>query len=554
MTEYGDVFIGKVNASDIVEVIARDNETVTADELTKACIFVFQKGKPKKSSYSMNEMSAWQVPSESMTYKINNAGIDIDEYGGIVSVSKAAKNMTITATAIDGSKESASLKKLTVTYAEPQELDLMVEKDFYNNGTHQHVFEPVAGDNPEEIHVNATTNTIYRLTVIQNNGEEQWTEVDAATNFKVSVKGAKILSKESDFGQQYLILMNQKTAVITLSDQTKKTTKTYTLINDSFATAAAPRIKASGTLTSERHMTAEQVITYSLSGSYDYKNKYVMVETDAAERNKEDKEALYSIMEEYGDIGGEYRPVADDGTFTVRFSQDILPSGSYKLQMTFGTVNVDGEFVADTKAVSTTLVAEPKYTATDSTYKMTTKIQLALKDKTKEELTVTGKDISSYEFVNLRNKNINGEPNEFCTYFEFAGGEGDQIYLRLKESLSAEQLAYIGSRAGKNDCQGFATYHYTCDDGSENSGTIKLTVTIKDTANRYSTTPTSVLKDAEMRFAVPVKGAENIADAYVESDNFTRNSIHGSDIELLSTTAEIKRYNEVVYFAGAQLL
>lgn len=134
--------------------------------------------------------------------------------------------MTITATAIDGSKESASLKKLTVTYAEPQELDLMVEKDFYNNGTHQHVFEPVAGDNPEEIHVNATTNTIYRLTVIQNNGEEQWTEVDAATNFKVSVKGAKILSKESDFGQQYLILMNQKTAVITLSDQTKKTTKT----------------------------------------------------------------------------------------------------------------------------------------------------------------------------------------------------------------------------------------------------------------------------------------------------------------------------------------
>lgn len=536
----------------VCEVVTRGNETVTSGELERTFVAAFEKGTPEKDVYTMEDIRKYASAQGNVTFKSGNKALSIDPYGQIYGVSKTAKNITITATANDGGKSSAVLKNLTIGYAAPAELGLQVlrQDDYEYDGD----FYEISEIDEKDVQFTGTTNTVLELDVYQKAAEDsEWDSITELTNYSVTVKNATVLTKDS-LGNPEKIIANKETVTVTLKDKTSGDTKTYTITNTGYSNAAAPKVKTSGSLVAGDY-DIDQTITCQLSGSYAWKDKYVMIKTDAASAAK--AYDAYDDFDYYGQNINGYMPVNEDGTFDLYFNSPYsswfgnhtdIPAGSYKLQFTFGTVDADGNFVPDTKAVAVTLKAVAPKSAKTS-YKPVTSVKLSVKDKAGVTLAGTGKNIYGEEYYDLLNANLDGNANAFLTYFELVSEyDGTWTYkLQLKSGLTEEQIAYITGPDGKNDRIGYVSYEYC--DSNWVSGTTKLTVTFTDTVSKYAVSSEPVLKDETMTATVKVTAAKQAAavtDAYADGE-FAVEAVNGSEITLTSTTASVGKHTVTLY-------
>lgn len=520
----------------------------------------FEKGTPEKDVYTWADIQKYASAQGNgdVTLKSSNKALSIKPHGNIYGVSKTAKNITITATANDGGKSSAVLKNLTIGYAAPAELGLQVlRQDDYQYSSN---FYEISGIDEKDVQFTGTTDTVLELDVFQKAAEDsEWDSITELTNYSVTVKNATVLTKDS-LGNPTTIIANKETATVTLKDKTSGVSKTYTIRNTGYSNAAAPKVTASGSLVAGDY-DSDQTITCQLSGSYAWKDKYVMIKTDAASAAKEYD--AYDDFDDYGQNINGYMPVNEDGTFDLYFNSPYsswdgnrtnIPAGSYKLQFTFGTVDADGNFVPDTKAVAVTLKAVAPKSAKTS-YKPVTSVKLSVKDKAGVTLAGTGKNFYDEEYYNLLNANLDGNANAFLTYFEL-----DRKYdavtrtwtdkLQLKSGLSEKQIAYITGPDGKNDRIGYIYYMYKDSNGHTiYGGATKLTVTFTDTVSKYAVSSEPVLQDETMTATVKVTAAKQaaaVADAYADGE-FAVEAVNGSEITLTSTTAAVGKNTVTLY-------
>lgn len=456
--ELGEVCIAEYDSdSDEYTVISRGNDTLTREELEYANIIVLKKGVAEKDVYSSDEC----IDTSCLSYKSSNKALAVYEDGIIGNISKTAKNVKITVSANDGGKKSAILDKLTIGYSDADHLWLSGSYNIVNSNN----FDSLRFDENKVAHFTGTTGSIMQLSFVLYDEENNLigSSYSSLVNYKLAVKNAKVLRSGLGYTD---IQMNTKQATVTLTYNGKS--EVYTIINDGYADAAAPKVSGSGSILSTRYINQE--MKYSLSGSYDYTNKYVVAEIDPSLKYNSKTGAYYSLRYACSSF---ITPVAigEDGTFSLTFTQfKYIPAGSYKVQLTFGTMDGDGTFIPDAKPVTTTL----KVTASKATgsYKPVSGVKLSKTSEEGVKLKGTGKNILSEGYYYIYNTNVNGQPNKFTTYFELSDGK-----LKLKSSLSEEEIASIK----KEDLTGYV--YYSAKYGSDAypgyaSGYAKITVTL----------------------------------------------------------------------------
>lgn len=533
------------------EVLTRGNSTLSTDELQGATLLVLKKGTPERDVYAIDSSYIINPDEVRLAVKSSNNALSVSESHQI-SVSKAAKNVKLTVSTTDGGKKSVTLDKLTITYGQREELGLSAwVKTPDNKETY------CIGQNDEKMTFIGTADTEILLNLMQKTEEDgEWEVADDnnVLDYKLDVKGAKVLSKNRN---DVTLIANTAKATITLSYKkgTESVKQVYTITNEGFSTASAPTVKAAGSLVS--YSIEEQLLQYTLKGSYQYKDKFVMVKADAADRAKQT--GNYQTIEKAClGING-YMPIEEDGTFNLVFEAcRSLPTGSYKLQFTFGSIDEDGNFVADTKAVTATVkVGQRK---ADGSYKPVSSVKLALKDKKAGVLKGTGKNVVYEYYGEIKNANINGQSNRFAEFFEIdydwdVETEEETYYLKLKDNLTEEQLSYITSAAAKNDRIGYISYsgtYGTAGVWDANSGTAKVTVSFADTMGTYAISKATILS-IEPSAWVDIYRDNKLVDvdwAYVEGD-FTGYATGSHRVFLTADEVAVGKSTVAVYVIPA---
>ena len=506
------------------DVVARSGSTLTADIVYNDSLqtVVLKKGVAEKDSYPSDELV------RNVTFSSSNNALDMNSEGYISRyINKAAKNIKITATAKDGSKNKAVLDKLNVSYAETTELGLKV--DLYD--AKEDTYYEVSGPEQKEVEYNGTTNSMFELQVKQLT-EDGWNELYGLTNYKLNVKGAKVIYSDPMNGWYTIVATGEK-ATITLTDKSKKgdaAVKVYTLKNKALSTNKAPKLKASGNLIAGDYYGA-QTITYSLptgKNAYDYKDKYAMVTVDRVEAEKAANWDRYREFEYYGDSLNGYMPVNENGTVDLWFGGEgytYIPAGSYKLWFSFGTINEDGDFIADTKATAVTLKAVAPKTVKES-FKFATSYKMSVKEGATVAFTGSGKGIAlpSLYCKTIKNANVNGEENKFLDYFELTEGGRK---LKLKAGVDASAI-------NKKDLTGYVDY-WIATDTYYMKNTAKITVSFVDLTAKYAASNATVLEDTVTVADVTVtanKALANVGFAYVTDGDFGVTSVNGAVITL----------------------
>ena len=276
-----------------------------------------------------------------------------------------------------------------------------------------------------------------------------------------------------------------------------------------------------------------QTVTYTLPK--EYAGKFIQITSDYNDYYKNDKNELrYNAFEYACDEIGTIVRVNSAGQVTLTFKAvdyyyTNIPAGSYKLNYLVGSYDIDGNFVAETKPGSVTLkaVAQKAVKA-----KLNTSYTMSLKEGARVGLALNNKN-AKLNASNLQNANIKGQENEFTTYFELDGN-----YLKLKDTLSPEQLEYIISNAAKNDLTGWVTYSYTDGRGDyQGEGEAQIKVSFKDLVQKYSLSKATVLDDATSATVTAYAGKETTDIAYVlvTDGEFTAEADNGNSSTITLT-------------------
>ncbi|MCM1088489.1 MAG: hypothetical protein NC419_10050 [Muribaculaceae bacterium] len=477
--ELGEVRIlttthGWDNDETYYNVLKNDGMKFTSKQLNGAQVMVLKSGASdevkaldKYTKEQIQENFVYPNDPQYLTFKSGNAKALTINAQGTITVKKAkVNNVKITVSANDGRKVSVANKNtssltLNIVYADEKNLAVLVEQfearpgysSDWRLGEYNELTRLI--DNGDKAEFNGTTDTILKLTV-QRPDEDGWADVDTFNDYTLKVQNAKALTKASvnEYGGLVTyIVANKQKATITLTNKAEEAnarTKKFTIENTGWTTVAAAKVKADKSLVAGTK--SWQQVTYKTTNVKNVApvndgNTFVKVTTDASDRMNSKKAGLYQAFENAADqINNGYIPVQPDGTFTLHFNPEwfddgnsgrertSIPAGSYKLQLTYGTVDEHGAFNPTTKTIAVTLKA---VNSKKLSYKPVTSVKLSVTDKA--GVLLTGKKTNFPEgsietYDNLTNVIVNGKSNRFTDYFELVTVRGVGTTLKLKDS------------------------------------------------------------------------------------------------------------------------
>ena len=456
---------------------------VTSDQVEGSILAAFsEEYYINQKSFSTRELLDEQIAIDDLSWTSSNAAIKLAYGTNFMNVNptKVGNGITIKATTTDGGKKSASLK-INQVYQSVDRMTLQVDDTTMMN--------------EETFEYKGTPNTVLTLKVLQNQteGETDWTELSAYTNHNLSIKGGKICSSDANKGI-YKVIVTSATATVTLKDQSKKSAVTtkYYLSNTAFKTQNAPKIKVSGSLKS--NTPDQQRIDLLLSDkNYDFTNKYVRLEVDAASASVVKTAANYAAFENgcVSMIHADPVEIINEDSkhmISVGFEGTSIPDGTYKAVALIGELDENGDLVPDVKPVTISIkVAKPK--VVKGNFKPKTSLEINTKNGMDEvEMTASGSAVSYYDFTQIFNCNFGGVENEFKEYFTLAHDENNKPFIQMLISDADPEydktIAYLKSSASKNDRTCYALYEAEYgDDGYGNtfrsSAIVKITITVK---------------------------------------------------------------------------
>lgn len=477
-------------------VIAKDGGTLEASQAQDAKLVAFIPGAPDKAAYTSDDLSTYAAKAENVKFTSGNKAITIAA-NGTITVNKPAKNVVLTATPGDGNPDKNAKKsmKLTVNYDTTGELGLQITRvDSDDN-----YLETFSADNKAPEFTDSTVAN-FALQVQQKNDNGRWEDVayeENFTNYKLAVKGGKILYNSND-GTAVITTASAVTTITLTNNNVKPAVKTdYVLTNKGISTLAtgtkAPKVtlvKGKNTLQAGYYYSEQQIkvqLTNSVkagNASYieDFSKLYVKTDFDWTSYNVKKPDAQDEFVYEMNPKG--YQRVAKDGSFYLNFQDDEystnLTAGSYKVKISFGEIDEDGNFksiapaaaaaikVVKSKAVSFKPVTSYKISATDNGY-----------------ASLTGKgNYDGVYFSKLQNANIKGKENKFSRYFEIGYNDNYDQVIRLTANYYTDvndpdiNLDFSDKKF-KDDLTGYVSYYaynYGNDDYVE--GTVKITMSV----------------------------------------------------------------------------
>lgn len=505
-----------VSLGDVV-IVGYDDETgnyvvyggsgsvLTTEEIAKNDLRVvaLKKGAVEKEVYSYDELMEYSV--DDVTFTDSNKFVYVSSDGDIEGVTKAVKNVKITATTTDGSKKKAVLDKLTINYPEVNDLCLRVYNAFPSNGL--------------EIDYFAQANERVFMSLYDQRSEEEINfEWAVNATVKVTEGGKLVYSDAKDNG--YVFIPTAKETKIKVIDKSKNPAveKTYVLTNVNWQDATAPAVTVSGNHLYAGKYPLPQTVKFAVDSSY--AGKTVRVSADGVERNKNGKleDFCWQLFGYEDDL---ITTVSEDGTFNltwnVPYAEDWatwLDKGNYKLCFTFGHIDANmEEFVAETATTSTTVkVVKPN--VTKSTFKPATSYKIFVKDGLDVKLTGTGKgvDMSSLQFYNLQNVNVKGQANKFTDYFVL---DEDGCCIKLKDNVNVDDIT-------ANDLKGYISYviagDHLLNTGCEGTVQIKITLEKKKTSQNYALSDLTVSGNSASEDTVSANTISGNVFAYVNGD------------------------------------
>ena len=409
-----------------------------------------------------------------MTYKSNNAkALEVTASGKIV-VNKPANNVKITVTANDGSKSTKSMT-LNVKYAAVEDLGIQ----FYHNDN------GYATPNDTNVSFLGTTASKFSMAVVQYNSERKaWVALDDFTDFKMTVKGAKLLKYSNgktvsgEFSQNCMFVTTGKTATVTL--KYAGNTKTYTLTNTGFDAAnkvGAPKVTLNPKSLKAGETLDIQATVGAVKGhSYAEEQLFAKVEVDETAVNAKNQYGYGYVRS----LIGEYQLNTIDAKGNSSINLENVYNGyqgSYKLKLTVGTKNANGQFEPIAKAANVTIKVTKGTTAPKEL-----KLKMSLRD---------AGVVLPVRYNKVLNANIGGLPNAFRDYFDI-----DEDTNRLVLT----QKAFAKDNKLTENLVGYLRY------GSIDT---KVTVTLVDDATTKYTANTINLISGAVDINVPIYFGKN---------------------------------------------
>ncbi|MGN1314518.1 MAG: hypothetical protein ACI4VG_05815, partial [Lachnospiraceae bacterium] len=356
------------------KVIAESGKTLTADQLIEKAfddstlkspiVKVLKAEAGEKETYAEEDF----VSASLYSLKASNTAVSLRQVygveGSMLVVNKPAKNLKLTATALDGSKATAVLDKLTINYTVAEALELVIYQDRIGD---------VIARNDESSIFYGIKNTVFYADVVGAEG---------ITNHKLTVKGGKILASGLN---RYMIMATGETLTVTLTNNANKVSKTCTLKN---AALGKDKVNVSTKDSLVANTIEPQSITYTVTGKTLSSYENVLVTMNMAEARGKNW-FKYQELSFSSDSIGAVMPF-NDGTVTLSFKDNQeIPAYAYKLNFSFGKVDAEGNFIAMTKEIPVTLKATEVKKAESA--KLTSKYTLSLADSNSLPLTLSNK-------------------------------------------------------------------------------------------------------------------------------------------------------------------
>lgn len=405
-----------------------------------------KKGEKELNHYDLDGYG-WNDAFLPVTYKSGNAkALAVDAASGLLTFSKPADRIKITATTVDGGK--AAKKDLTINVKPYNQVGLMfVDEEEHRTGLAQDQISYTGGSNKRY--------SLYPHYATENG----WYGISDYKNLKITVKGGKFIANK-DWAKNrgnymgYAVVVTDKSgkATVTITDTGNKNKKTeYTITNNSNkVTVKAPSIK----LYNPKKVTnTTDEITWQVTdkNNDNYAGQYVKLTPDFTV-------TASNTASGYVGTQGKILKIDENGRFTLTTSHMYI--GACKMIATVGTMT-GGEFAAAAKDVKLSFsLPVKKYKTT-----LSVKGSYTLDAKTASYAVIDVKSDYNYDISEAMNviKKTQGKDdhtNRFTEFFEVVRHEdedtGAYLYtIGLKEGLTDAQLTHITTNEGKDDRTGY---------------------------------------------------------------------------------------------------
>lgn len=475
--------------------------TIEAGDLNGAFLMGFLSGMKEKDFYDEAAIGQYQVRQKLTYYSSNTKSVKVDTYSGKITVVSPAKNVKLYARTGDGKGTERSVT-VTVCYDSTGELSLEITKQVKNG-------EKKIEWNAEEsnsvgpaystvIPFKDSTAAVFDLQVQEKTVEKDWQEIPAYTNYSLSVSGGKLIEWNKKTGKAS-VLVNTGQAVVKLTNnETKpKITKKFLFTNEALAAirnVKAPKVSYTyankNVIGAENGIRSVGIVLKENGKNYplnlytgrtvtEGEELYAKIELDRASQKSSNKEALDRFAESLQNRSLE-QLTNTNSNIELRFDQEPLKAGNYKLKITVGTVDEERVFMpkAAPAVVTIKVKKEPKLS-----FKPTTTYKLSALDCTEVELKgrKAGKEMI-VDFTGLKNAAKNsskGEMNAFQTYFSLEGNKLRLTDRCFKEDKNGEVTIVIP----EDDLVGYVEYVGYYDRTPEDSklrGTARITIKLVD--------------------------------------------------------------------------
>ncbi|MDE5938900.1 MAG: chitobiase/beta-hexosaminidase C-terminal domain-containing protein [Lachnospiraceae bacterium] len=424
--------------------------------------------------------------------KKNDIGVDV--YGDIW-VKKPVDKVKVSAVTTDGGKKKATDLTFSVTYETVEGVKLQITSPAGVSFT---------ADNKAEVTV--PTGETIKVKAVDANGKD----IDGKlVDYKLTAgTGAKIVTGAGslDVG----IVMNKKDAILKLTNPKGSSPKevVYTISNANFEKAAAPKVtvKKGAKLYASNSNTQKLTFTIAKANLSDAKKIKISAAADGVSQY-----LLGQITDADKEISLGDKVISTNTTvdFDVNFAAnlDVIKKATLYFDF-YGTETTDDGSTKDVLLTKTSAAVTVKTELLKKSFKLTNKYTMSAKDTAKVALTGKETGVDKVEYTNILNANIKGTVNKFKEAFELDAQNGKLCLVKPDLAVKTKEM---------NNLIGFVKYTVTYADGSTENFITQLTITVKPSVRKLTSTKATVVVEANMAPTVTVMAGKTPCElAYAE--------------------------------------
>ncbi|MDE5940415.1 MAG: hypothetical protein K2H37_15220, partial [Lachnospiraceae bacterium] len=433
--------------------------------------------------------------------KKNDVSVNKDQS---LAAKKVVSDVTVKALTTDGGKQKAANDgklKFSIVYENVAKENVKLQIATANS------YEDFDTGNTKA--VDTPTGAQIKVKAVEIVGELTNDLSRRLVDYKVTVDGgATIVNNNGNKDNlDITLVMKKNKAVLTLKTQKNAKIADYTITNDNFSKLkAAPVVSLAKNEKLHAKYEAEQTLEFTVA-KWDTKKvcdntavKKIKV-TAAADK---DSQALYMLIKSESKEQ-EFTPTAN-GTSTFKIAFDSMAKADAIKKATLYFDFVDESGAAQTLTTKGTVV---KSELLKKSYKLTNKYSMSVKDAAKVTLTASGKPVGvakkadskalDVTFEKILNANIKGEVNRFREAFKL--DEQNSQLILIDPEKAVKDYGKKDKYKGINNLIGFVVYTVNYEDGTKDTFTTQLTITIdakKPAINGLKTTTQPVLAATDM--------------------------------------------------------